>query len=112
MRAGGGPDVAARLADVQRRAAAGTPPAHYAVLGVKPAATPGEIRVAYRQLALRFHPDKASSTSAGGGLSAEAAGALFKLASEAHSVLGDPERRRQHDLAALRHKYRRYHAYC
>lgn len=110
MRAGGGPDVAARLADAQRRAAAGQPPNHYAVLGVKPAATPGEVRAAYRQLALRFHPDKVAS--AGGALSAEAAAALFKLASEAHSVLGDAERRRQHDLAALRHKYRRYHAYC
>ena len=44
--------MAARLGDAQRRAAAQQPVNHYAVLGVKPAATPGEIKAAYKRLAL------------------------------------------------------------
>lgn len=104
---GGGPDVAARLADTQRRARAQQPVNHYAVLGLAPAATPGEIKAAYRQLALRYHPDKAAG--AAGGLGADAAGAIFKLLAQAHSVLGDAEQRRHHDIVALRHKYRRFY---
>lgn len=107
MQLGAGPDVAGRLADAQRRARTAQPVNHYAVLGVKPAATPGEVKQAYRALALRFHPDKA-----GAELGAEAAGALFKLASEAYGVLADAEQRRHHDVAALRHKYRRFYSYC
>ncbi|CAN6215960.1 unnamed protein product, partial [Urochloa humidicola] len=33
-------------------------PCHYAVLGVARDASAAEIRAAYRQLALRWHPDK------------------------------------------------------
>lgn len=98
--------MASRLADAQRRAAAAQPVDHYAVLGVKAAATPGEVKAAYRQLALAFHPDKAAAA----GLGPDAANAIFKLAAEAYRVLGDAEARRQHDIAALRHKYRRYYA--
>lgn len=112
LQLGGGQDVAARLADAQRRGRAAHPPNHYAVLGVKPAATPAEVRGAYRALALQYHPDKAAQGGgAGGGLAPEAAQALFRLASEAAQVLGDPEARRAYDLACLRLKYRRfYHA--
>ncbi|KAL4425786.1 hypothetical protein ABPG75_009802 [Micractinium tetrahymenae] len=99
-------DVAARLVEAQRRCQAGQPAAHYAVLGLRPAATPGEVKAAYRQLARGFHPDKA----AGEGLSADAAHALFKLLSEAAGVLGDAEQRRQHDISTLRFKYRRQYA--
>lgn len=107
VRLGAGPDVAARLADARRRAAAQHPVNHYAVLGVKPAATPGEVRGAYRQLALRFHPDKAAPE-----LGAPAAEALFKLLSQAYGVLSDGEQRRLHDIAQLRHKYRRFYSYA
>lgn len=31
---------------------------HYQILGVKPDATPGDIRKAYKKLALTWHPDK------------------------------------------------------
>lgn len=52
LKLGAGQEVAARLGDAQRRAAAQQPVNHYAVLGVKPAATPGEIKAAYKRLAL------------------------------------------------------------
>ncbi len=52
LKRGAGQEVAARLADAQRRAAAQQPVNHYAVLGVKAAATPGEIKAAYKRLAL------------------------------------------------------------
>ena len=58
---------------------------HYAVLGVSRAATPSEIRAAYKKRALATHPDKGGDAS-----SFQAVGAAF-------AVLGDPERRRRYD---------------
>eukprot|EP00887_Chlorella_sp_A99_P001003 scaffold5.g1003.t1 len=121
---GGGADAAARLAEAQRRALVQPPINHYAVLGLGPTAAPAEVKAAYRRLALAYHPDKAASSRGGGrsrggsdggggsafqpgGLPHAAADAVFKLVTEAHSVLADPERRRAHDILALRHKYRR-----
>jgi len=64
---------------------------YYAILGCPPEATHDELRHAYRQLALRWHPDRNREDP-------EAA-ERFKEISEAYAVLADPERRRAYDAA-------------
>jgi hypothetical protein len=61
----------------------------YAVLGVAGSASADEIKQAYRNLALKFHPDV--STEAG-------AAERFSLISKAYSVLKDDSLRRKYDL--------------
>ena len=61
---------------------------YYDVLGVPREASQEEIRTAYRKLAKDRHPDLE------GGSTQE-----FSLLQEAHAVLSDPNRRRQHDEA-------------
>ena len=61
---------------------------HYDVLGVGKNASPDEIKKAYKQLALKFHPDKNSAPSA------EAA---FKAISTAFDCLNDPATRETYD---------------
>lgn len=63
---------------------------YYEILGVSPEAPPEEVKKAYRQLALRFHPDRNP-----GDRQAEE---RFKEISEAYGVLMDPEKRKQYDL--------------
>jgi curved DNA-binding protein len=63
---------------------------YYEMLGVSREATPEEIKKAYRQLALKVHPDRNP-----GDRQAEE---QFKEISEAYGVLMDPEKRRQYDL--------------
>ena len=57
----------------------------YDILGVSKSASDKEIKSAFRKLAQKYHPD------AGGDE------AKFKEISEAHSVLSDPEMRREYD---------------
>ncbi len=64
---------------------------YYAILGLKEAASPEEIRRAYRKLALHYHPDR-NRGDAG-------AEERFKAISEAYGVLIDPEKRRMYDLS-------------
>ncbi len=63
---------------------------YYEILGVAREAAPEEIKRAYRQLALKFHPDRNP-----GDRQAEE---RFKEISEAYGVLMDPEKRKQYDL--------------
>jgi DnaJ-class molecular chaperone len=62
----------------------------YDVLGLQPEASEGDIRRAYRRLAMEFHPDKTQGDPS----KAE----HFKCINEAYSVLSDTSRRRDLDL--------------
>lgn len=62
----------------------------YKVLGVQRGATDTEIKKAYRALATKWHPDVNKSPEAT---------AQFQTISAAYTLLCDPERRRQHDMA-------------
>ena len=66
---------------------------YYEVLGVVRNAPPEEIKRAYRQMALKHHPDRNP-----GNREAEE---RFKEAAEAYSVLGDPEKRTTYDRFGL-----------
>jgi molecular chaperone DnaJ len=66
-----------------------TRPDYYKTLEVDKKATPDEIKKAYRKLARQYHPDRNP-----GNKDAEA---RFKEISQAHDVLGDPEKRKQYD---------------
>lgn len=63
-------------------------PDYYAILEVARAASPKEIRTAYRKLALRWHPDRSRDPDAA---------ARFQALREAYAVLGTPERRSAYD---------------
>lgn len=66
----------------------------YAVLGVTADASAAEIRRAYRQLALRHHPDKAGGNAD-----------QFKAVAQAFEVLGDPARRSEYDRLGQQGSY-------
>ena len=64
---------------------------YYEALGVARTATPEEVKKAYRQLALQWHPDRHKEAKR-----AEAE-QRFKRISEAYEVLSDPEKRAKYD---------------
>jgi molecular chaperone DnaJ len=66
-----------------------TRPDYYKTLGVDKKASAEEIKKAYRKLARRYHPDRNPDD--------KQAEERFKEVSQAHDVLGDPEKRRQYD---------------
>jgi len=69
-----------------------TRPDYYKTLGVDKKATAEEIKKAYRKLARKYHPDRNPDD--------KEAEARFKEISQAHDVLGDPEKRKQYDTGA------------
>ena len=62
---------------------------YYEVLGVDKTATENEIKIAYRKLTIKYHPDRNP-----GNAEAEE---KFKEAAEAYDVLHDPQKRQQYD---------------
>ena len=62
---------------------------YYDILGLSKGASEGEVKKAYRKMAIKFHPDKNPDDT-----SAEA---KFKEAAEAYEVLGDGQKRQQYD---------------
>ena len=74
----------------------------YRVLGVDRQAGGDSIRVAYRELAWRLHPDRQETPGASGGLSdaeRRVAERRMREVNEAFRVLGEPARRRAYDHA-------------
>src|SRR6185503_6544431 len=61
----------------------------YAVLGVSSSASQDDIKKQYRRLAAKHHPDKNPNDAK--------AAERFKEISEAYTVLGDAEKRKQYD---------------
>jgi molecular chaperone DnaJ len=66
-----------------------TRPDYYKTLGVDKKASAEEIKKAYRKLARQYHPDRNPDD--------KNAEARFKEISQAHDVLGDPDKRKQYD---------------
>jgi len=62
---------------------------YYKILGLTPAASPAEVKRAYRKLALAHHPDRNPGDP-------QAAARFIEIA-EAYETLSDPDRRRSYD---------------
>ena len=62
---------------------------YYEILGVSKDASAGEIKKAYRKVAMQYHPDRNPGD--------HEAEEMFKKVSEAYEVLGDPDKRSRYD---------------
>jgi DnaJ-class molecular chaperone len=63
---------------------------YYRILGVTEHASDGEIKKAYRKLAMQYHPDRNTGNE-------KWANEKFKEINEAYGILGDPQKRKQYD---------------
>jgi DnaJ-class molecular chaperone len=61
---------------------------HYEILGVSQDASEGEIKKAYRQLSLQYHPDRNPDPSVQ---------EKYKLINDAYDVLSDPQQKAEYD---------------
>ncbi len=73
---------------------------YYETLGLAKAASPEEIKKAYRKLAFKYHPDKNNGN--------KEYEAKFKEISEAYAVLSDPEKKKQYDTYGSAGFHQRY----
>jgi molecular chaperone DnaJ len=62
---------------------------YYRILNIKSSASPGEIKNAYRRLAMKYHPDRNAEDAL--------AAAVFTDIAEAYKVLSDAEARKQYN---------------
>ena len=62
---------------------------HYTILQISPTASEADIKRGYRQMALKYHPDKNQDTSASD---------MFRRIKLAYDVLSNPTSRRQYDV--------------
>ena len=62
----------------------------YEILGVQESASQEEIKKSYRQLSLKYHPDKNPNDAS--------AVEKFQKVNEAYETLGDPEKRKEYDF--------------
>lgn len=68
---------------------------HYTLLGVNQSSSENEIRIAYRQLAKKFHPDLHSQTPQ----KQQNASSKFALINNAYGILNDKQKRSEYDLS-------------
>lgn len=73
---------------------------YYEVLGLKKGAPSGDIKKAYRKLALKYHPDRNAGD--------QEAEKKFKKISEAYAVLSDDQKRQQYDTFGNQGFHQRY----
>jgi curved DNA-binding protein len=73
---------------------------YYKTLGVDKNSTPEAIKKAYRQMALKYHPDRNKGD--------KEAEEKFKEINEAYAVLSDPEKKRQYDMFGADGFHQRY----
>lgn len=75
---------------------------HYRVLGLSKNATRDEIKEAFRNLAVKYHPDKHSQSS---NTVRENATLRFKQVSEAYEILSDDRKRANYDIRTNNKNY-------
>ncbi|RKO92667.1 hypothetical protein BDK51DRAFT_11364, partial [Blyttiomyces helicus] len=88
------PEIARALRSAQQFLRQSKRKDYYKILGVDRDASEGEIKKAYRKLALQYHPDKNASLT---DEEKDIAEGKFKQVGEAYTVLSDPQKKRMFD---------------